>query len=494
MQVRCSEGVAIHTGPKSCVGRREAAGEALAGERAGQPLSGETIINQGADVFEATEGNMSTAVSARLWATLRRLRPWHVTYVFCLGTGRSPLSSWEPFSGPCREGRRPQPMMNDMEKSDPLILPMKPSNKAGQTVAEVVEGSGGPKRHAGEQSTDWTQSRAAVSQAQARIGGAVTRNKQEKLTALLHHVNVAALRAAYLGLKKRAAPGVDGVTWDQYGEDLEANLVDLHARVHRGTYRALPSRRRYIPKMDGRQRPLGIAALEDKIVQAAVVAILTPVYEAEFLGFSYGFRPRRSQHDALDALAYGIKTRKVCWILDADIRSFFDELSREYLVRFLEHRIGDRRIIRLIQKWLKAGVLEEGKEIETEAGTPQGSVASPLMANVYLHYVYDLWVDQWRRRHCTGDMNSRPLRGRHDRWFSAPAGRRAFSRRSQGATGPICAEPASREDPPYRVWQRSCRTSCQVGQGQARDVQFSWLPALLWGQEERRELPTWEKD
>ena len=243
-----------------------------------------------------------------------------------------------------------------------------------------------------------------MSQAQARIGGAVTRNKQEKLTALLHHVNVAALRAAYLGLKKRAAPGVDGVTWDQYGEDLEANFVDLHARVHRGTYRALPSRRRYIPKMDGRQRPLGVAALEDKIVQAAVVAILTPVYEAEFLGFSYEFRPRRSQHDALDALAYGIKTRKVCWILDADIRSFFDELSRECLVRFLEHRIRDRRVIRLIQKWMKAGVLEEGKEIETAAGTPQGSVASPLLANVHLHYVYDLWVDQWRRRHCTGDM------------------------------------------------------------------------------------------
>ncbi len=295
-------------------------------------------------------------------------------------------------------------MMHGMEKSDPRIVPAKPANKAGQSVAELVEGRRGTKRNVGGQSTVRTQSRAAVSQAQARIRGTVTRNKQEKLTALLHHVTVDVLRAAYFGLKKRAAPGVDGVTWDQYGEDLEGNLVDLHARVHRGAYRALPARRRYIPKSDGSERPLGIAALEDKIVQAAVVAILTPIYEAEFLGFSYGFRPRRSQHDALDALAYGINSCKVNWILDCDIRSFFDEVSHDWLVKFLEHRIGDRRIIRLIQKWLKAGVLEEGKVIETTEGTAQGAVASPFLANVYLHHVYDLWVQQWRGRHSTGDM------------------------------------------------------------------------------------------
>jgi len=218
-------------------------------------------------------------------------------------------------------------MMYEVEKSDPCIVPKKPANKAGQTAAELVEGRRGTKTNAGEQSTDRTQSRAAVSQAQARIRGAVTRNKQEKLTTLLHHVSVDVLRAAYFGLKKRAAPGVDGVTWDQYGEDLEGNLVDLHARVHRGAYRALPTRRRYIPKSDGSQRPLGIAALEDKIVQAAVVAILTPIYEAEFLGFSYGFRPRRSQHNALDALAYGINACKVNWILDCDIRAFLDASS-----------------------------------------------------------------------------------------------------------------------------------------------------------------------
>jgi RNA-directed DNA polymerase len=277
-------------------------------------------------------------------------------------------------------------------------------NKTAQAVAEPAEGSGGTKRNADLQSTVRTQSRDAVSQAQGRIRDAVNRNKKERLTALLHHVNIDCLRQAFFSLKKRAAPGVDEVTWDQYAERLEGNLEDLHARVHAGTYRALPSRRRYIPKADGRQRPLGIAAIEDKIVQAAVVAILTPIYEAEFLGFSYGFRPGRSQHNALDALAYGIGARKIDWIIDADIRSFFDTISQDWLIRFLEHRVGDRRIIRLIQKWLKAGVLEEDQWIETTEGTPQGSVISPLLANVYLHYVYDLWVQQWRTRHATGDM------------------------------------------------------------------------------------------
>jgi RNA-directed DNA polymerase len=295
-------------------------------------------------------------------------------------------------------------MMNGTEQSDSPIVPRKPVNKAARVVAEPVEGSGGTKRNAEPQSTVRTQSREAVSQAQDRIREAITRNKKERLTALLHHVDVDCLRWAFLNLKRRAAPGVDEVTRDQYAENLEAKLADLHARVHAGTYRALPSRRRYIPKADGRQRPLGIAAIEDKIVQAAVVAILTPIYEAEFLGFSYGFRPGRSQHDALDALAYGIRARKIDWIIDADIKSFFDTISQEWLVRFLEHRVGDRRIIRLIQKWLKAGVLEEDRWIEATEGTPQGSVASPLLANVYLHYVYDLWVQQWRTRHATGDM------------------------------------------------------------------------------------------
>jgi len=294
--------------------------------------------------------------------------------------------------------------MHGTGKSDSPIVPVKPVNKAGRSAAESVEGSGGTKRNAVQQSTVRTQSRDAVTQAQDRIRGATNQNRRNKFTALLHHVNVDVLRWSFFSLKKQAAPGTDGVTWDQYAQDLESNLANLHARVHAGTYRAQPVRRRYIPKTDGRLRPLGIAAIEDKIVQSAVVALLTPIYEAEFLGFSYGFRPERSQHDALDALAYGIKTRKICWVLDSDIQSFFDELDRSWLIRFLEHRIGDRRIIRLIQKWLKAGVLEEGSWIETSQGTPQGSVVSPTLANVYLHHVYDLWVQQWRKRHATGDV------------------------------------------------------------------------------------------
>src|ERR1700736_5296070 len=294
--------------------------------------------------------------------------------------------------------------MSAREKSDLPEVAEKRANKVASAAAELVERRGGAKENAELQSTVRTQSRAAVSQAQSRIRETVIRNRRAKLTALLHHLTVDVLRASFFGLKNWPAPGVDEMTWTEYAKGLEENLADLRSRVQTGAYRALPSRRTYIPKPDGRQRPLGIAALEDKIVQAAVVAILTPIYEAEFLGFSYGFRPGRGQHDALDALAYGINARKINWILDADISRFFDTLSREWLIRFVEHRIGDRRIIRLIQKWLKAGVLEDGRLIETTEGTPQGSVASPLLANVYLHYVYDLWVEQWRTRHARGDM------------------------------------------------------------------------------------------
>jgi RNA-directed DNA polymerase len=271
--------------------------------------------------------------------------------------------------------------MSGSEKSDLLIVPVKPANKAARAVAESGEGSSGAGGNARLQSRVRTQSREALSQAQRRIREAVNRNKKEKLTALLHHISVDVLRAAFLALARDAAPGVDGVTWAAYGEDIDDKLADLHRRVQSGAYRALPSRRRYIPKVDGKQRPLGIAAMEDKIVQAVVKAILTPIYEAEFLGFSYGFRPGRGQHDALDALAYGIKGRSVRWILDADISRFFDTVSHTWLVRFVEHRIGDKRIVRLIQKWLKAGVLEKGQRIVVTEGTPQGAVISPLLAN-----------------------------------------------------------------------------------------------------------------
>jgi len=213
---------------------------------------------------------------------------------------------------------------------------------------------------------------------------------------LLHHIDAALLRQAYYWLKRDAAPGVDGMTWDAYGSDLDARLCDLETRVHRGSYRAQPSLRAYIPKPDGRQRPLGIAALEDKIVQRAMVEVLNAIYETDFLGFSYGFRPGRGQHDALDALAAGIENRAVNWILDADIKGFFDNIGHDWMMRFVEHRIGDRRVIRLIRKWLKAGVVEDGIRQPVTKGTPQGAVISPLLANIYLHYVYDLWADRWR--------------------------------------------------------------------------------------------------
>ena len=294
--------------------------------------------------------------------------------------------------------------MNATEKSDLPKVAEKRANKVASAAAELVERRGGAKENEELQSTVRTQSRAAVSQAQIRIREAVIRNRRDKLTALLHHLTVDVLRASFFRLKKFAAPGVDEMTWTEYAKSLEENLADLHSRVQTGAYRALPSRRTYIPKPDGRQRPLGIAALEDKIVQAAVVAILTPIYEAEFLGFSYGFRPKRNQHQALDALAFGIGRRRINWVLDCDVQSFFDKVSQSWLMRFIEHRIGDRRIIRLIAKWLTAGVLEQGRLIVTEEGTPQGAVISPLLANVYLHYVYDLWVHQWRQRCAKGDV------------------------------------------------------------------------------------------
>jgi len=294
--------------------------------------------------------------------------------------------------------------MSAREKSDLPVVAKKRANKAVSAAAELVERRGGTKENAELQSTVRTQSREAVSQARARIREAATRNRQDKLTALLHHLTIDVLRASFFGLKKSAAPGVDERTWTEYAEDLEENLSDLHSRVQTGAYRALPSRRTYIPKADGRQRPLGIAALEDKIVQAAVVAILTPIYEAEFLGFSYGFRPKRNQHQALDALAFGIGRRRINWVLDCDVQSFFDKVNQSWLIRFVEHRIGDRRIIRLIAKWLTAGVLEGGHLIVTEEGTPQGAVISPLLANIYLHYVYDLWTHRWRQRCATGDV------------------------------------------------------------------------------------------
>src|ERR1700722_18158515 len=294
--------------------------------------------------------------------------------------------------------------MHGHEKSDPAVVAMKPANKDGRPSAERVERRAGTEGNAEQRNTHRAQNRERVTQALDRVRHAARQRKKERFTALLHHVNVDTLRMAFQALKRDAAPGVDGVTWTDYEADLEPRLVYLHGRVHRGAYRPQPPRRTYIPKADGRQRPLAIAALEDKVVQGATAIVLNAIYEADFLGFSYGFRSGRGQHDALDALSVGITSTKVNWILDADISNFFDMVSQEWLIKFVEHRVRDRRIIRLIQKWLKAGVLEDGIVTVSDKGTGQGSVISPLLANLYLHYVLDLWAERWRRREATGDM------------------------------------------------------------------------------------------
>ena len=294
--------------------------------------------------------------------------------------------------------------MQDPEKSDSGIVATKPTNEAGRLAEEPAEPRPGTKGNADQQSTHRTQSRVRVTQALDRVREAARRRKKGQFTALLHHIDAATLRTAFYALKRKAAPGVDGVTWHDYEADLEPRVEALAERVHRGAYRPQPSRRTYIPKADGKQRPLAIAALEDKIVQGATVMALNAVYESDFCGFSYGFRPGRGPHDALDALSTAIKIRKVNWILDADIQNFFGAVSQSWLVRFLEHRVGDKRIIRLIQKWLKAGILEDGIVTVDDRGTGQGSVISPLLANIYLHYCFDLWAERWRRREAQGDM------------------------------------------------------------------------------------------
>jgi RNA-directed DNA polymerase len=300
------------------------------------------------------------------------------------------------------KGRNPD--MYAVEESDCTIVPMKQPNKTAHGVAEAAEGRVWTKKNADQPDIRPTQGGERVSQGLGGVRRAARERKQERFTALLHHLDVDLLRESYYALKRKAAPGVDGVRWSEYEEGLEDRLIELHDRVHRGAYRAQPSRRVYIPKADGRQRPLGIAALEDKVVQQAVVTILNQIYEVDFRGFSYGFRPGRSPHQALDALNGGISRKRVNWILDADIRGFFDNMDHEWTMKFMEHRVADNRILRLIQKWLKAGVSEEGQWSETKLGTPQGAVVSPLLANVYLHYVFDLWAEVWREKVASGEV------------------------------------------------------------------------------------------
>jgi RNA-directed DNA polymerase len=302
-------------------------------------------------------------------------------------------------------------MMNGRRKSDRPVVATKPANKAGVTAkdagalaAEQVERRGLAKGKPPRQNTDRAQDRATVQSTQGRIRQAAVKDKQVRFTSLMHHIyDLSTLREAYYGLKRDAAPGVDGETWRQYGEELESNLEELSGRLRRGAYRAKPVRRVFISKEDGRQRPLGVTTLEDKLVQRATVTVLNGIYETDFLGFSYGYRPGKNQHNALDALTLGLE-KKVDWVLDGDLSSFFDSLDHEWLIKFIEHRVADQRVVRLIRKWLKAGVLAAGQWTCSEEGTPQGGSASPLLANIYLHYVFDLWVQHWRKTKAKGDV------------------------------------------------------------------------------------------
>jgi RNA-directed DNA polymerase len=296
--------------------------------------------------------------------------------------------------------------MNEGGKSDGPVVPANLPNDAPAAagVAEVGEERGPVKGNTASKTPPGRSAGTGASSALDRVREVAVRDKDARFTALLHHVDLAMLRKAYAAVRREAAPGVDGVTWAEYGQDLQANLEDLHARVQQGKYRAKPSRRVYIPKADGRLRPLGIASLEDKIVQRAVVEVLNAVYEVDFKGFSYGFRPGRKPHDALDALTVGITDRRVNWVLDADVRDFFGQLDHDWLRKFLRHRIADERVLRLIDKWLTVGVVEDGAWTESDQGSPQGASLSPLLANVYLHYVLDLWVAWWRDHHAAGDV------------------------------------------------------------------------------------------
>ena len=296
-------------------------------------------------------------------------------------------------------------MMNDRGKSDRSIVPEKQPNKADSHAAEAAEGRGRAKGNPPKHNKRWTPSQASLPIGLERVRLAAEQDRKQRFTALLHHIyDVDRLRRAYSEIQKDAAAGIDGETWRHYGERLEENLRDLSGRLARGAYRARPVRRVYIEKADGRKRPLGVPVLEDKIVQRSVVEVLNAIYEVDFVGFSYGFRPGRSPHQALDALAFGIWKKWVNWILDSDLQAFFDTLKHEWVVQFLEYRIADRRVIRLIQKWLNAGVLEDGKRMFSEIGTVQGGSISPLLANIYLHYAFDLWAQQWRKKQAHGDV------------------------------------------------------------------------------------------
>jgi len=409
MKVRYREGVAIHSGPESCGVGREAAAEALTGEAAGQPLSREIGMLGAPTLLSCAEGETEDGVyrepsegSTRSKTLRMRRGPshrnWEVSSAPDIGLSAKGVSGKA-------HGHKPEIIAD--EKSDACIVPRNGPNNDDASIpssAEDREGRRAAERNADQLPASRTQSRTGASMGLDGVREAARKGRDVRFTALMHHITPDLLTESFMDLKRSAAAGVDGVTWDAYESGLAEKIAALCDAVQSGRYRALPSRRVYIQKANGSQRPLGIAALEDKIVQQAVVMVLTTIYETDFLGFSYGFRPERSQHQALDALWIGFHRRKVNFVLDADIKSFFDTIDHGWMMRFLEHRIADRRMLRLIRKWLNAGVVENGIRTTSRVGTPQGAVISPLLANVYLHYVFDLWTHRWRRREAKGDV------------------------------------------------------------------------------------------
>ncbi len=408
MKVRYRKGVAIYPGPESCGGAREGVGEALTGEPAGQPLSREIGSLGVPTPLCFAEGYAEDSAIRELSEDSTRSKTLSMR-------GSPSCRNWEVSSAP--DGELPsgrlgkalcrKPDLDAGEKSDACVVPTNDPNKSGGSTpphAEDREGRRAAKRNAELSPAPRTQSRTRASMGLDGVREVARKSKEVRFTALMHHLTPDLLIESFMQLKRSAAPGVDGMTWRAYEERLAEKIAVLWDAVQSGRYQALPSRRVYIPKPDGKQRPLGIAALEDKIVQQAVVTVLNAIYEANFLGFSYGFRPGRNQHQALDALWAALHHKKVNWVLDAGIQSFFNTIDHGWMIRFLEHRIADRHLLRLIRKWLTAGVVEDGTTTVLRVGTPQGAVISPLLANIYLHYVFDLWIHRWRRREAKGDV------------------------------------------------------------------------------------------
>jgi len=397
MKVRYGKDVANHSGPESCRGAREGASEALTGETGRPGIEPRNLESGMPTLLSEAEGNTLQGANRQPCDDPARSETLRTPGSFLHRSWEVSSVSAPSGAGGAGKVESRNPAIHADEKSDTPILPEKPPNNRGNP-AEVVEGRGVAKGNTDKTPAPRTQSRnSRASMGLEGVREAARRDRRLRFTALLHHITPQVLLESFYALQRCAAAGVDGVTWREYEELLQDRLPVLHRKIHTGAYRAQPSRRVYIPKTDGRRRPLGIASIEDKIVQQAVVTVLSAIYEEDFLGFSYGFRRGRGQHDALDALTTGITSQKVDWIVDADIVSFFDELDHEWMMRFLEHRIADKRILQLIRRWLKAGVIENGKREPSQKGTPQGAVISPLLANIYLHYCFDQWIHAWRK-------------------------------------------------------------------------------------------------